>query len=156
MNQYSHFAIDEAAIVRDQTATDPTQWRLLRRLCLPERYNEPQGGLIKRAVVVDVETTGLSTENDDVIQLAILPFDYEAETGRILTVHNSQAFEGLREPSVPISEDASLITGITDDMVAGKSIDDSVVAPPSRSKTPALGSQLPPLPTFKCQCPLFA
>jgi DNA polymerase III epsilon subunit-like protein len=44
----------------------------------------PTDGLIKRAVVVDVEATGLSTENDDVIQLAILPFDYEPESGRIL------------------------------------------------------------------------
>ncbi len=106
-------------ILRDRTVIDPAQWRLLRRLRLPEMFNDPQSGLIKRAVVIDVKTTGLSTENDDVIQLAILSFDYEREGGRILTIHKALAIQGLREPAVPISEDALLITGITDEMVAG-------------------------------------
>ena len=128
MNQYSHFAIEEADIIRPQAPVDPDQWRLLRRLRMPDRFNDLQGGTIKRAVVIDVESTGLSTENDDVIQLAMLPFDYEVESGRILTVHNARAFEGLREPAVPISEEASLITGITAEMVAGKSIDEAAVA----------------------------
>jgi len=56
MKQYKHFEIDEAAIIRDRTAIDPSLWRLLRRLCLPEKFNDPHGGIIKRAVVVDVET----------------------------------------------------------------------------------------------------
>ena len=128
MNQYSHFAINEADILRDRTAIDLAQWRLLRRLRLPDKFNDPQGGLIKRAVVIDIESTGLSTENDDVIQLAMLPFDYEVESGRILTVHKLLAFEELREPAVPISEEAALITGITANIVTGKSIDEAVVA----------------------------
>ncbi len=123
MNQYGHFAIEEGDIIRPQAPVDPAEWQLLRRLRIPGRFNDPQGGMIKRAVVVDVESTGLSTENDDVVQLAVLPFDYEAESGRILTVYKARAFEGLREPAVPISEEASLINGITNDMVAGQSID---------------------------------
>ena len=128
MNQYSHFAVGEADLIRPDTHADPANWRLIRRLQTPDRYNDPQGGTIKRALVIDVETTGLSTENDDIIQLAMLPFDYEAESGRILTVHKAQAFDQLREPAVPISEEASLINGITNEMVAGKSIDGSAVA----------------------------
>ena len=128
MNQYSHFAFEGADIIRPRTTIDSAEWRLLGRLHLPDRFNDPQGKSIKHAVVVDVETTGLSAEQDEVIQLAMLPFDYEVESGRILTVHKSGAFEGLRQPSVPISEEAGLITGITDDMVAGRSIDDDVVA----------------------------
>ncbi len=128
MNQYSPFAIEKAAIIQNETEVDASEWKLLRRLHLPERFNDPRGGLIKRAVVVDVEATGLSIENDDVIQLAILPFDYEPEDGRILTIHKDLAFEGLREPAVPISEDACLITGITNGMVAGKTIDCNAVA----------------------------
>jgi DNA polymerase-3 subunit epsilon len=128
MNQYSHFAIKESDVVRSQAEVDPDQWRLLRRLRLPDRFNDPHGGLIKRAVVIDVETTGLSTRNDDVIQLALLPFDYEPNTGRILTVHKSLAYDGLREPAGAISEEAMLITGITADMVAGKAIDERAVA----------------------------
>jgi len=128
MNQYSQFAIEEAELIRPDTQADPANWRLIRRLQMPDRFNDPQGGAVKRALVIDVETTGLSTENDDVVQLAMLPFDYEAESGLILTVHKAMAFDSLREPAVPISAEASLITGITDKMVAGKSIDDAAVA----------------------------
>lgn len=128
MNQYSQFAIEEGDVIRPQAEADPDQWRLLRRLRVPDKYNDPQKGPIKRATVIDVESTGLSTENDDVIQLAMLPFDYEVESGRILTVHKASAFDGLREPAVPISEEAALITGITADMVAGKTIDEATVA----------------------------
>ena len=128
MNQYSHFAIENTDVIRSQADVDVNQWKLLRRLRLPEKFNDPQKGPTKQAIIIDVETTGLSIENDDVIQLAMLPFDYEVESGRILTVHKALAFEALREPAVPISEEASLINGITADMVAGKSIDDAVIA----------------------------
>jgi DNA polymerase-3 subunit epsilon len=128
VNQYSHFAIEEEDVIRPQASAQPADWRLLRRLRLPERFNDPQHRTVKRAVALDVETTGLSSENDEVIQLAMLPFDYEPQSGRILTVQKELAFEGLREPAVPISEEASLVTGITDAMVAGKSIDAAAVA----------------------------
>ncbi|MBT4701339.1 MAG: hypothetical protein HOB79_09710 [Rhodospirillaceae bacterium] len=128
MNQYSHFAVGEADLIRPDTHADPANWRLIRRLQTPDRYNDPQDGTIKRALVIDVETTGLSIENDDVIQLAMLPFEYEAESGRILTVHKSLSFDQLREPAMPIPDEISIITGITDDMVTGKNIDESDVS----------------------------
>jgi DNA polymerase-3 subunit epsilon len=122
MNQYSHFAIEERDIVRGDTRVDPGDWRLLRRLAIPDRFNDRQGGTIKRALIVDVETTGLSIETDEVIQLAMLAFDYEVESGRILTVHKDDAIDALREPTIEISEEATLITGLTRDMVKGKMI----------------------------------
>jgi DNA polymerase-3 subunit epsilon len=128
MNQYTHFAIEEGDVIGPQALENASEWRLLRRLCLPDKFNDPQGGVIRRALVIDVEATGLSTERDDVIQLAMLPFDYEVESGRILMVHKDLAFDAMREPSVPISAEASLITGITDDMVAGKSIAEQTVS----------------------------
>ena len=85
-------------------------------------------GDVRRALVVDVETTGLSLEADDVMQLAMPPFDYEVETGWILTVYKDDAFEAFREPAAPISEEAIIITGITADMVAGATIDAEAVA----------------------------
>jgi DNA polymerase III epsilon subunit-like protein len=57
---------------------------------LPDRFNRPQGDGTCRALVVDVETTGLSTEDDDVIQLAMLPFDYEVESMRIMSAQDTQ------------------------------------------------------------------
>jgi DNA polymerase-3 subunit epsilon len=127
MNQYGHFGVDTDEIISHHTVVDPSEWRLLRRLHLPDRFNDPSGAAVRRALVVDVEATGLSTEIDDVIQLALLPFDYELHTGRVTTVHKELAFEGLREPCVPISEEAILVTGITDDMVKGQSIDAGIV-----------------------------
>jgi len=127
-NQSAHFQFDESDIIRTDSKVECDQWRLLRRLHVPERFNNSQDGSIKHAAVVDVETTGLSTEKDEVVQLAILPFDYEPESGRILTVHKGDAFEGMREPAVPISEEARLVHGITDEMVVGKSIDEAAVS----------------------------
>lgn len=70
-------------------------------------------------MVIDFESTGLLTETDDVVQLAMPPFDYEVESGRMPTVHKALAFEGFREPAAPNSDEAGLVTGITNEMVAG-------------------------------------
>lgn len=127
MNDHSHFSIATEDVMQSGAQASKDDWRLLRRLALPRRLNDPRGGAIKRALVLDVETTGLSHETDEVIQLAMLPFTYEVDTGRILEIELDKDFDGLRQPSLPISEEASLITGITDDMVAGHSIDAAAV-----------------------------
>ena len=49
MNQYSHFAIEEADVIRPQTEVGTDQWKLLRGLRLPDRFNDPQKEPIKRA-----------------------------------------------------------------------------------------------------------
>ena len=128
VNTYSHFEFSEDEIIRPEVPFGSSEWRLLRRLRIPDRFNEPHGGSLKRALVIDVEATGLSIERDDVVQIALLPFDYEVETGRILSVYKDQAFEQMREPAVPMSEEATLVTGITNEMLAGQSIDSSAVA----------------------------
>ena len=127
MTDHSHFSIATADVMQSAAQASKDDWRLLRRLVLPRRLNDQRGGPIKRALVLDVETTGLSHETDEVIQLAMLPFTYEVDTGRILEIELDRAFDGLRQPSQPISEEASLITGISDDMVAGHSIDAAAV-----------------------------
>jgi DNA polymerase-3 subunit epsilon len=58
----------------------------------------------------------------------MVPFDYEVESGRILSVYRDEAFTGLQEPSVLISADASLVTGLSNEDVAGKAIDGNAVA----------------------------
>lgn len=128
MNQFDTFEYDEAALITELAQANPSEWRLLRRLHIPDRFSDAGEGETRRAIVVDVETTGLNHESDEVVQLAMLPFDYEVGSGRILTVYNDLAFEGLREPAVPISEEASLITGLTADMVVGQSVDADAVA----------------------------
>jgi DNA polymerase-3 subunit epsilon len=123
MNQFLNFRFETSVIVRENIAMPDDQWKLLRRLHIPDQFNKSNGQTLKRGLVIDVEATGLSLEKDDVTQLAILPFDYDPMDGRVITVHKDMSFEGLREPATPISEEASIITGITDQMVRGQRID---------------------------------
>ena len=125
MNKYKHYKNDLKEIVN--TDINISEWKLIRKLHLPEKYNDPSGEEIKKGIVLDVEATGLSIGHDDVIQLALLPFDYEVSSGKILNILKEDAFDGLREPRIPISKEASLVTGITNEMVINKKIDSKEV-----------------------------
>ena len=59
-------------------------------------------------ICLDIETTGLSPEDDHIIEVAIVHFDHE----KILSEWSS-----LIKPPVPIPEFVTRLTGITDEMV---------------------------------------
>lgn len=99
-------------------------YKVLRRLSVGDPLAEAPRGT-RRAVVVDVETTGLDCETNEIIELAIVPFFYTS-AGEI--VGAGVPFNGLRQPSIPIPAEVTRLTGIDDAMVAGKSIDPSQVA----------------------------
>lgn len=103
-------------------------FKVLRRLVLPDQITTIESPVVKTGLVVDVEATGLSLQDDDVVQLGMLPFSYDAASGKILCVHKDEAFVSLREPSVPMSTEASLITGISNEDLAGMQIDEAEVA----------------------------
>lgn len=84
----------------------------------PDRLSRARTG-----VILDSETTGLET-TDEVVELAMLRFRFD-EDG-ILAL--DAVFNELREPSVPMSEEASRVTGITAETLAGKRITDEQVA----------------------------
>jgi DNA polymerase III subunit epsilon len=95
-------------------------YRVQRRL-LPRTTVTPADGTPTRAgLFIDVETTGLDPQKDEVIELAMVPFTYSFD-GRIFEI--GEAFQRFNEPSGPISPTITAITGITDEMVAGHSID---------------------------------
>ncbi len=77
----------------------------------------------RRAILVDTETTGLDSDADEVIELALLPFDYERDSGRIVAVHEADALSAFRQPSSPIPPEATKLHGITNEMVKGAAID---------------------------------
>jgi DNA polymerase III subunit epsilon len=99
-------------------------YRVLRRM-QPLALRAPQAGLAKRAIFVDVETTGLDAVKNSIIELAILPFDYTTD-GTIVAV--GEPFSSLRDPRCPIPAEISALTGINDAMVAGAQIDPDEVA----------------------------
>jgi len=98
-------------------------YRVLRRLKPPLWIrNAPPNS--KRAVFLDVETTGLDPQADEIIELAMVPFFYSAD-GKILGI--DEPFSQLRQPSFPIPPEISRLTGINDVSVAGKAIDQNEV-----------------------------
>ncbi len=100
-------------------------YRVARRLDLARHLHADLGEPTRLGLVLDVETTGLDPRADEIIELAMLPFLY-TETGRITAV--LPPFSRLRQPTRPIPETITRLTGITDAMVAGHSIDPDDVA----------------------------
>ena len=125
MEDLHSFSLSE--ILSDEAGRYAEDFRVLRRLAIPDQMHRLEGAVIKNGLVVDVESTGLSLEDDDIIQLGLLPFSYDATTSKILTVDKDKAFVGLREPAVPMSAEASLITGIKNEDLAGKQINETHV-----------------------------
>ncbi len=70
---------------------------------------------------IDVETTGLSPNNDEVIELALVLFFYNRKTGEITEVLDG--YTGLREPDCSISRGASKVHGLTKRKLRGKELD---------------------------------
>ena len=100
--------------------------RLLRRLKIPARYDDGGGDGAseeKRGLFVDCETTGFDSESDSVIELAALPFSYDAQAGAICRALPAETGQWLHDPGKPIPAEITRITGIDDAMVAGKKID---------------------------------
>ena len=72
------------------------------------------------AVVCDVETTGLDHATDEVIEIAARKIVFDKDTGEIEAI--GPAFEGLQQPSKPLSPFVSKLTGLTDERLQGQSI----------------------------------
>ncbi len=99
-------------------------YRVLRRLGPRAPTRAPDGERVHLGLFVDVETTGLDHRQDEIIELAMIPFRY-GENGTLLEALES--FHAYRQPSRPISPEIAALTGIDDDVVAGKVIDPDVV-----------------------------
>ena len=108
-------------------------YRVLRRLEVASEFGVRPSGPTAAAVVLDTETTGMSRDGDQIIELALVRFEYGTETGAIARV--TDVYSGLEDPGRPIPPESTAIHGITDAMVAGKALDEARIAAVVRDAT---------------------
>jgi DNA polymerase III subunit epsilon len=101
-------------------------YRVLRRLDVSRKSTALEGPSVRHAAIVDTETTGTDPANDRIIELAVVVFEYSAASGDVGRVLGS--LDALEDPGIPIPASSTAIHGITDEMVAGRRIDDAAVA----------------------------
>ena len=100
-------------------------FRVVRRFRPRLRYAADDGAPKLKALFVDVETTGRDHETDAIIELAAVPFEYGAD-GQIYGV--GEAVVCLEDPRRRIPDEVVELTGITNEMVHGKRLDEARVA----------------------------
>ena len=98
--------------------------RVLRRVVARDVFATPVGDP-KLGLLLDTETTGLDRREDQVIELAMITFEFD-DRGQICRVRDR--FQAFRDPGRPISAEIKELTGITDEMVSGRTIDPDTVA----------------------------
>ena len=101
-------------------------YRVLRKFD-PQRMlpaNPVDWSKARLGVVLDTETTGRN-EDDKIIELGMVAFAYNPDTGEIYSVLDR--FNALEDPGMPIPPEASAVNHITDEMVKGQRIDDAAV-----------------------------
>jgi DNA polymerase-3 subunit epsilon len=101
-------------------------YRILRRLQPKQVFADaPDGRRLLKGIVLDTETTGLNTSLCKVIELGMILFEFDPETGQLHRV--LKVFDELEDPGVPIPPETTAVHHITDDMVRGKRINDHEV-----------------------------
>lgn len=84
-----------------------------------DRFAEAVGDT-KVGIILDTETTGLDPRTDQIIELAMLAFEYDSRSQVCRVVDRYQCFA---DPGRPIPPEVTKLTGISDEMVAGHAID---------------------------------
>ncbi len=99
-------------------------YRVLRRLMPSSLSVAALQPTEKIGIVLDLETLGLDPLKDEIIEIGMVKFAY-SEKDEVTRVIDE--FRALQQPSVPIPREITDLTGITDAMVAGQSIDSARV-----------------------------
>ena len=89
----------------------------------PRTAPEEEG--VRRIAVVDTETTGLAVERHQIIELCAAIVQVN-DAARIVAVESVRS--GLVDPGRPLSAEIVELTGLTDQDLAGRSIDEDQVA----------------------------
>ncbi len=94
-------------------------FKVLRRLPQTIIIKQPTGKVFK-AAFIDLETTGIDPNNNEIIEIGVLIASFTQEDGFInIDFTDNQ----LQQPQTPISKEITKITSISNQDVEGKSID---------------------------------
>lgn len=96
-----------------------TNYRVIEKYRKPQQYNPDDLSPKLIGIFLDVETTGLDSLKDKIIELGIVCFEYSAD-GRIFRILNEISW--YQDPGMPIPSEITELTGISDDMVKGQTI----------------------------------
>lgn len=97
-------------------------YKLIHRLVPKKAFTPSDGRAVSKGIVVDTETTGVNPDQDAIIELGMVLFEYDPQSGVIFNVIDS--FDELEAPGFNIPEESTAVHGITDEMVKGRKIDD--------------------------------
>lgn len=96
------------------------QYKVLSRVPEALTITKKASGKQFKAAIIDLETTGLDPRTDEIIEIGTLIVTFTNEDGFIALNYTDNQ---LQQPRTPISEEITKITGITNEEVAGKSIE---------------------------------
>jgi DNA polymerase-3 subunit epsilon len=115
---------DQDLAAMAQTLEASGEYRVLRRLEFRQHFSTPTEPT-KVGILFDVETTGLDTASDEVVELGMVKFSYHPD-GTVAAVLDT--FSSFNEPSRAIPEEAIKLHGITNEMAAGHKIDSDAIS----------------------------
>jgi DNA polymerase III subunit epsilon len=99
-------------------------YRVIEKYSKPDCYCLDDGSPKLLGIFLDIETTGLDYARDKIIKLSMVAFTFSKD-GRIFQVVDE--FDQFEDPEIPIPNEISALTGITDDQVRGQKINPIVV-----------------------------
>ena len=121
MNMIANTTVNDAVTLLDNNP----DYKIIRRISPRKSFAENDGGALLKGVVVDTETTGTNPDQDAIIELGMILFEFDPLTGEAFNIIGS--FDELEDPGFPIPPESTAVHGITDEMVSGKKIDNQNV-----------------------------
>jgi DNA polymerase-3 subunit epsilon len=111
-------------ILRLQCAAD---YRVLKKVGLVEGELVPGGSALATqvAAILDVETTGLDQDTDRIVELAVRRARFDC-AGRIVKLDRPYAW--LEDPGRPLEPAIQHLTGLRDEELQGRAIDEGLAA----------------------------
>lgn len=100
--------------------TETKKFQVLKQFEKIDYYNTENNEPKLIGIFIDIETTGLNFQVDKIIELALVPFEFTKD-GRIYRVLNGYC--SFQDPGIDIPGFITSLSGITDEMVKGQSID---------------------------------